>query len=252
MPHCGRSEARTARSRRVAVTPLSEELRCPGVPGPPSAPRPGERSGERALAGRARVAKGGGSESGPPAPPCPGRHRLARPGTGTASLPPRGGSGPVRRRQARGSARPRGPAPDKWGAARAAPRSPGGAGAERGSGGTGGTERGRMRGGRPAALPLLALLALLTARGGAAPLQPGGTPALTKIYPRGSHWAVGKCGLTPAKAPQRVPCRGRLSLKPQLLRPLVFQQILPRASVYLQTKRLVIAAPFSATFSLTL
>ncbi|KAL9821233.1 gastrin-releasing peptide [Geothlypis trichas] len=48
-----------------------------------------------------------------------------------------------------------------------------------------------MRGGRPAALPLLALLALLTARGGAAPLQPGGTPALTKIYPRGSHWAVG-------------------------------------------------------------
>ncbi|XP_064592077.1 gastrin-releasing peptide [Zonotrichia leucophrys gambelii] len=48
-----------------------------------------------------------------------------------------------------------------------------------------------MRGGRPAALPLLALLALLTARGGAAPLQPGGSPALTKIYPRGSHWAVG-------------------------------------------------------------
>ncbi|XP_054508610.1 gastrin-releasing peptide [Agelaius tricolor] len=48
-----------------------------------------------------------------------------------------------------------------------------------------------MRGGRPAALPLLALLALLTAQGGAAPLQPGGTPALTKIYPRGSHWAVG-------------------------------------------------------------
>ncbi|XP_041259748.1 gastrin-releasing peptide isoform X1 [Onychostruthus taczanowskii] len=47
-----------------------------------------------------------------------------------------------------------------------------------------------MRGGRPAALPLLAL-ALLTAQGGAAPLQPGGTPALTKIYPRGSHWAVG-------------------------------------------------------------
>ncbi|KAF4792708.1 gastrin releasing peptide [Turdus rufiventris] len=47
-----------------------------------------------------------------------------------------------------------------------------------------------MRGGRPAALPLLAL-ALLTAQGGAAPLQPGGPPALTKIYPRGSHWAVG-------------------------------------------------------------
>ncbi|XP_032941588.1 LOW QUALITY PROTEIN: gastrin-releasing peptide [Catharus ustulatus] len=45
-------------------------------------------------------------------------------------------------------------------------------------------------GGRPAALPLLAL-ALLTAQGGAAPLQPGGPPALTKIYPRGSHWAVG-------------------------------------------------------------
>ncbi|XP_053825065.1 gastrin-releasing peptide isoform X1 [Vidua chalybeata] len=51
-------------------------------------------------------------------------------------------------------------------------------------------QQGRMRGGRPAALPLLAL-ALLTAQGGAAPLQPGGTPALTKIYPRGSHWAVG-------------------------------------------------------------
>ncbi|OXB60768.1 hypothetical protein ASZ78_016819 [Callipepla squamata] len=44
---------------------------------------------------------------------------------------------------------------------------------------------------RPGALPLLALLALLAARGGAAPLQPGGSPALTKIYPRGSHWAVG-------------------------------------------------------------
>lgn len=60
-----------------------------------------------------------------------------------------------------------------------------------------------MRGGRPAALPLLAL-ALLTAQGGAAPLQPGGTPALTKIYPRGSHWAVGKCGLTPTKALERM------------------------------------------------
>ncbi|KAM9168183.1 gastrin-releasing peptide-like [Mergus octosetaceus] len=45
---------------------------------------------------------------------------------------------------------------------------------------------------RPGALPLLALaLALLAAQGGAAPLQPGGFPALTKIYPRGSHWAVG-------------------------------------------------------------
>ncbi|XP_062456210.1 gastrin-releasing peptide [Rhea pennata] len=43
---------------------------------------------------------------------------------------------------------------------------------------------------RPRALPLLAL-ALLAAQGGAAPLQPGGSPALTKIYPRGSHWAVG-------------------------------------------------------------
>ncbi|XP_066844833.1 gastrin-releasing peptide [Anser cygnoides] len=43
---------------------------------------------------------------------------------------------------------------------------------------------------RPGALPLLAL-ALLAAQGGAAPLQPGGSPALTKIYPRGSHWAVG-------------------------------------------------------------
>ncbi|XP_064355797.1 gastrin-releasing peptide-like [Dromaius novaehollandiae] len=47
---------------------------------------------------------------------------------------------------------------------------------------------------RPRARPLvalLALLALLAARGGAAPLQPGGSAALTKIYPRGSHWAVG-------------------------------------------------------------
>nr|P01295.2 RecName: Full=Gastrin-releasing peptide; Short=GRP; AltName: Full=Proventricular peptide; Contains: RecName: Full=Neuromedin-C; AltName: Full=GRP-10; Flags: Precursor [Gallus gallus] len=44
---------------------------------------------------------------------------------------------------------------------------------------------------RPGTLPLLALLALLAAHGGAAPLQPGGSPALTKIYPRGSHWAVG-------------------------------------------------------------
>ncbi|XP_061874853.1 gastrin-releasing peptide [Colius striatus] len=43
---------------------------------------------------------------------------------------------------------------------------------------------------RPGAVPLLAL-ALLAAQGGAAPLQPGGPPALTKIYPRGSHWAVG-------------------------------------------------------------
>ncbi|XP_074021618.1 gastrin-releasing peptide-like [Numenius arquata] len=43
---------------------------------------------------------------------------------------------------------------------------------------------------RPGALPLLAL-ALLAAQGGAAPLQPGGSPGLTKIYPRGSHWAVG-------------------------------------------------------------
>ncbi|GAB0202462.1 hypothetical protein GRJ2_002711800 [Grus japonensis] len=46
---------------------------------------------------------------------------------------------------------------------------------------------------RPGALPLLAL-ALLAAQGGAAPLQPGGSPALTKIYPRGSHWAVGCYG----------------------------------------------------------
>ncbi|KAM6104979.1 LOW QUALITY PROTEIN: gastrin-releasing peptide [Pterocles gutturalis] len=49
-----------------------------------------------------------------------------------------------------------------------------------------------MGGGGPAAagaVPLLAL-ALLAAQGGAAPLQPG-APALTKIYPRGSHWAVG-------------------------------------------------------------
>uniref|UniRef100_A0A8C6YWL9 Gastrin-releasing peptide n=1 Tax=Nothoprocta perdicaria TaxID=30464 RepID=A0A8C6YWL9_NOTPE len=47
---------------------------------------------------------------------------------------------------------------------------------------------------RPHALPLLALVALaalVAARGDAAPLQPGGSPALTKIYPRGSHWAVG-------------------------------------------------------------
>uniref|UniRef100_A0A8B9J117 Gastrin-releasing peptide n=1 Tax=Amazona collaria TaxID=241587 RepID=A0A8B9J117_9PSIT len=43
---------------------------------------------------------------------------------------------------------------------------------------------------RPGALPLLAL-ALLAAQGGSAPLQPGGSPALSKIYPRGSHWAVG-------------------------------------------------------------
>ncbi|XP_074876414.1 gastrin-releasing peptide [Buteo buteo] len=53
-----------------------------------------------------------------------------------------------------------------------------------GGGGGGGGPR------RPGALPLLAL-AVLAAQGGAAPLQPGGSPALTKIYPRGSHWAVG-------------------------------------------------------------
>ncbi|XP_055646640.1 gastrin-releasing peptide [Falco peregrinus] len=52
---------------------------------------------------------------------------------------------------------------------------------------------GTMGGGgprRPGVLPLLAL-ALLAAQGGAAPLQPGGSPVLPKIYPRGSHWAVG-------------------------------------------------------------
>lgn len=66
-----------------------------------------------------------------------------------------------------------------------------------------------MRGGRPAALPLLAL-ALLTAQGGAAPLQPGGPPALTKIYPRGSHWAVGKCGLAPTEALERAVSASRV------------------------------------------
>lgn len=54
---------------------------------------------------------------------------------------------------------------------------------------------------RPGTLPLLALLALLAAHGGAAPLQPGGSPALTKIYPRGSHWAVGK---SPCRPPRSV------------------------------------------------
>ncbi|XP_053910576.1 gastrin-releasing peptide isoform X2 [Cuculus canorus] len=37
----------------------------------------------------------------------------------------------------------------------------------------------------------LLALALLAARGGAAPLQPDGSAALGKLYPRGSHWAVG-------------------------------------------------------------
>ncbi|XP_054254468.1 gastrin-releasing peptide [Indicator indicator] len=50
-----------------------------------------------------------------------------------------------------------------------------------------------MGGGGPrrlGALPLLAL-ALLAAQGSAAPLQPGSSPTISKIYPRGSHWAVG-------------------------------------------------------------
>uniref|UniRef100_A0A8C5TGD7 Gastrin-releasing peptide n=1 Tax=Malurus cyaneus samueli TaxID=2593467 RepID=A0A8C5TGD7_9PASS len=45
--------------------------------------------------------------------------------------------------------------------------------------------------GRAAHGAALLALALLAAQGGAAPLKPGATPALTKIYPRGSHWAVG-------------------------------------------------------------
>ncbi|XP_005141087.3 gastrin-releasing peptide [Melopsittacus undulatus] len=50
-----------------------------------------------------------------------------------------------------------------------------------------------MGGGSPrrsGALPLLAL-ALLAAQGSSAPVLPGGSPALSRIYPRGSHWAVG-------------------------------------------------------------
>ncbi|XP_069736459.1 gastrin-releasing peptide [Phaenicophaeus curvirostris] len=42
----------------------------------------------------------------------------------------------------------------------------------------------------PAGRALLALW-LLAARAAAAPLQPDGSAALGKIYPRGSHWAVG-------------------------------------------------------------
>lgn len=42
-------------------------------------------------------------------------------------------------------------------------------------------------------LVLLALLLGQALRGSAAPVPGPGGPALTKMYPRGNHWAVGKC-----------------------------------------------------------
>uniref|UniRef100_A0A493TXR3 Gastrin-releasing peptide n=3 Tax=Anatidae TaxID=8830 RepID=A0A493TXR3_ANAPP len=161
--------------------PLASPRRSGGVRAACGRPRPRRRQAEGTGAGGGRS-------------PGPVRRRQARElRSRPVPAPYKGGRRRQRLAQPESEPKPE-PEPGR-GPARSGGRLDGGTGTGTGTGtDTGrGTGSDRMGGGgprRPGALPLLAL-ALLAAQGGAAPLQPGGSPALTKIYPRGSHWAVG-------------------------------------------------------------